>query len=65
MNEPKNSASRIAIRRGHVPLSVRCTNARTAKNSPTTATGFQISSDSHGAIPSADSPPEMTTAGWK
>ena len=63
--EPKNSASTSAARRAHNPLRLRRTNARTAKKNATTATGFHRSSASHGAMPSAVSPPEITTAGWK
>ena len=65
VNEPKNSASRSASRRGHSPGTVRWTNSRKEKKTAATATGFHSSSDIAGESPSAVSPPEITTAGWK
>lgn len=65
VNEPKNRARTSAARRGHTPSRLRLAYARTPKKNASTATGFHSSSASHDDIPSAVSPPEMTTAGWK
>jgi hypothetical protein len=65
LKEPKNRPSASTARRWSRPLTERWAKARTAKNIPSTATGFHSSSDSQGATPSAEIIPEMAIAGWK
>ena len=63
VKDPKNSASTSAVRRCHTPVTTRRVYSRTAKKALPTATGFHRSNASHGGRPSAESPPEITTAG--